>query len=327
MSTSPISSFTDANSALNGANANTKDQANQIAKTFDNFLKLLTTQLKNQDPLDPMKSAEFTNQLVQFSQVEQQINLNAKFDKLLAMQESNAVLGAAGYIGRELEVQTDVLVKESAFPVQAYFADKATTATIEIRDASTNALVRTITKNNVGAGMQTFHWDGRNAGGDLMPTGNYRVAVAAVDFNNNPVKVDVPTTTVALNTVNLPRFAYAFGEKPAKAEAEILDKNGSVVRKIGLEVSNGRKEVVWDGRTFNEATKTYAAAEPGEYKVRIKSYDDKGNLAKGKDGKPLEPALATVVKVRDVRTAGGGAQLLVGADTYISMEQVVAVRS
>ncbi|KJV08303.1 hypothetical protein VZ95_18670, partial [Elstera litoralis] len=62
-------------SQLNGASQQTVDSRNSVASTYDNFLKLLTTQLKNQDPLDPTDSSEFTNQLVQFSQVEQQINL------------------------------------------------------------------------------------------------------------------------------------------------------------------------------------------------------------------------------------------------------------
>jgi len=52
-----------------------------LSQDFDDFLQLLTTQLQNQDPLNPMDSNEFTNQLVQFSQVEQQINSNQKLDK------------------------------------------------------------------------------------------------------------------------------------------------------------------------------------------------------------------------------------------------------
>jgi len=79
---------------LTGQAANAQRTANQsvtLAEDFSQFLQLLTTQLQNQDPLSPMDSNEFTNQLVQFSQVEQQINANTKLDDLVALQLNNAI--------------------------------------------------------------------------------------------------------------------------------------------------------------------------------------------------------------------------------------------
>jgi flagellar basal-body rod modification protein FlgD len=72
-----------------GSSATTSTEASsaKLTQSYDSFLKLLTTQLQNQDPLSPMESSEFTNQLVQFSQVEQQISQNTKLDKLVSLQK------------------------------------------------------------------------------------------------------------------------------------------------------------------------------------------------------------------------------------------------
>src|SRR5436305_350324 len=77
--------------------------AASIGKTFDQFLTLLTTQLKNQDPLSPTDSSQFTSQLVQFSQVEQAIDTNTKLDTLIATNQSNQLLQASTFLGHDVE--------------------------------------------------------------------------------------------------------------------------------------------------------------------------------------------------------------------------------
>ena len=79
---------------------------NSLAENFDNFLRLLTTQLKYQDPLSPMDTAEFTNQLTQFSQVEQAIKTNSKLEDLLALSQMSQALSAANFIGKEVEAKS-----------------------------------------------------------------------------------------------------------------------------------------------------------------------------------------------------------------------------
>src|SRR3954463_16543358 len=83
--------------------SNTTDALNKLSGDFNNFLTLLTTQLKNQDPLSPMDSTQFTQQLVAFTGVEQQINTNAKLDTLIGLDKSSLMTGAASYIGTEVE--------------------------------------------------------------------------------------------------------------------------------------------------------------------------------------------------------------------------------
>ncbi len=92
-----------AGSSATGAAA---DQAG-LAETFDDFLKLLITQLKYQNPLEPMDSNAFVAQLVQFTEVEQSISSNKKLEQLLELQSANQSVQAIGYIGRTIEAAGD----------------------------------------------------------------------------------------------------------------------------------------------------------------------------------------------------------------------------
>ena len=73
-----------------------------MSSNFDTFLTLLTTQLQNQDPLSPMDSNQFTQQLVQFSQVEQQINSNKNLESLISLTKNQTSVDAVSYLGKTL---------------------------------------------------------------------------------------------------------------------------------------------------------------------------------------------------------------------------------
>src|ERR1041385_8234247 len=93
----------DVTSATSAATASAAASAqNQLSSNFDTFLTLLTTQLKNQDPLQPMDSNQFTQQLVQFSQVEQQINSNKNLESLISLTKSQTTTAAVSYLGKTL---------------------------------------------------------------------------------------------------------------------------------------------------------------------------------------------------------------------------------
>lgn len=167
-----------------------------LADTFDTFLALLTTQLKNQDPLDPMKSEEFTQQLVQFSSVEQAINSNKKLDQLVQLQTSNQLTGAVSYIGKSVEVVSDQLMLQDGTSEITYGLDgKAVKTTIKIID-QTGATVRTI-NGSTEQGRHEYVWDGRNESGDLVPNGVYNFTVIAV----GPENKTIDTVTAAVGKV------------------------------------------------------------------------------------------------------------------------------
>src|ERR687895_765063 len=76
-----------------------------MASNFDQFLRLLTTQLKNQNPLDPLDTNQFTQQLVQFAQVEQQISMNTSLSTLIALQQATQTSAAMSFLGTTVEVE------------------------------------------------------------------------------------------------------------------------------------------------------------------------------------------------------------------------------
>src|SRR5580692_10550111 len=100
--TTPTSSST--SNAASTAAAATTASTQQLTGNFDTFLQLLTTQLQNQDPLNPMDSNQFTQQLVEFSQVEQQINTNTNLQSLISLTGANAGAGAVSYLGKDVTI-------------------------------------------------------------------------------------------------------------------------------------------------------------------------------------------------------------------------------
>jgi flagellar hook assembly protein FlgD len=135
-----------------------RDQT-KFGEDFDAFLKLLTSQLKFQDPLSPMDTNQFTTQLVQFTSVEQQIRQNKNLEALLATQRTVELASASNYIGRTVEANgRSVVLTDGAASVTYTLPIAAKTVSIAIKDADGN-LVRTL-RGNTGTGQQTIVWDG-----------------------------------------------------------------------------------------------------------------------------------------------------------------------
>ena len=119
-----------------GADA-TKSDRNQakLEDDLNKFLNLLVTQLKNQDPLEPMDATEFTNQLVQFASVEQQIYQNSNLEKLLAATHVNQVSNLAGYLGTTIGGNGSTFTMENSQAKLSYtLYDLASTNTMIISD-------------------------------------------------------------------------------------------------------------------------------------------------------------------------------------------------
>jgi len=172
------------------------NSAQGLAETFDTFLALLTTQLQNQDPLDPMKSEEFTQQLVQFAGVEQSINTNKKLDNLIQLQTGSQLTGAVSYIGKTVEVVSDQLLLKNGTSKITYGLDgKASKTTITILDEDGNK-VRSL-GGETDAGRHEFVWDGRDNQGNVVADGVYNFTVIAV----GPEDQTINTVTAAVGEV------------------------------------------------------------------------------------------------------------------------------
>lgn len=169
---------------INQYNQSNQQQSNKLSQDFDDFLVLLTTQLQNQDPLSPMESTEFTNQLVQFSQVEQQINMNQKLNQMLSLQLAGTSNVALGYVGLDVSYIGDLFYQPTegkTHELHYVLPEKAEGGTtIYIRDAESGDVIRTV-KGEMAAGNHTFKWDGLDDKGVAVPVGNYRFTVDALN--------------------------------------------------------------------------------------------------------------------------------------------------
>ncbi len=166
----------------------------KLADSFDDFLLLLTTQLKNQDPTEPLDTNQFTQQLVSFAGVEQQVSTNKNLEKLLGASVNAGVQQGIGYIGKTVESLGNKGVLEDG---KAYFAyelpSSVNEATVNILDASGNIVFSG--KGNTEAGKTIAFWDGKNSfNGSQMPDGTYQLLVNAKGFKNEEILAKTFTT-------------------------------------------------------------------------------------------------------------------------------------
>ena len=155
----------------------------QLNYNFQEFLTLFTTQLKNQDPSNPMDTTQMTNQLAMFSQVEQQAGTNSRLDKLIAAQPSSSLNSAVGYLGHSVQANGNSIVLASGTAQIAYnMPESASAVRIDIKNSS-GSLVDTISGDQTTAttGMHQYTWAGTDSSGNTLSDGIYTVTVTATD--------------------------------------------------------------------------------------------------------------------------------------------------
>lgn len=178
--------------ASGGKSTSAADGA-KINQSFDEFLMLLTTQMKNQDPLDPMDSKEFTNQLVAFSQVEQQIGLNSKLEDMVKLQQASTVNAALGYIGLNINYTGNKVTNfgnNQPITISYNLEEKAQATDITVLNKD-GAIVWKGT-GAVDAGTHKFTWDGTNSSdGNPAPVGVYEIRIGAQNNQGAGVKTSM----------------------------------------------------------------------------------------------------------------------------------------
>lgn len=148
--------------------------------TYNNFLLLLTKQLQNQDPLNPMDTAQFTQQLVGFSQVEQQIASNKSLERLISLQSSTNAFNAVSFLGNEVAVNSDrVSLQGGKARFQYEIEHSAGQAVLSVYDSRGQIVL--VQEANKGVGTYNVDWNGKDAFGNQLPDGEYRVAVSYAD--------------------------------------------------------------------------------------------------------------------------------------------------
>jgi flagellar basal-body rod modification protein FlgD len=150
----------------------------EIASNFTTFLQLLTTQLQNQDPLSPMDTNQFTQQLVQFAGVEQQMKSNTQLATLVSLQQNAQTTEALQMVGATVVVNGATAPLANGQATWTLNATQPATATISIAD-STGRTAYTTT-STVNAGSQSFTWNGQGNDGTIWPPGNYTLTATGV---------------------------------------------------------------------------------------------------------------------------------------------------
>jgi flagellar basal-body rod modification protein FlgD len=198
MTGSITSNYSSGGSAASGSST---AAAATFGKNFDTFLKLLTTQLQNQDPLSPMDTTQFTQQLVQFSSVEQAIRQNQNLETLIAMQKSTQAGNAVSYIGKEVDLNGSVVGLVDSVGVITYeLPEAASRTTINIYD-SDGKLVRRMEGTN-NAGRNAVEWNGTSDTGAQVADGDYKVEVVS----QNAAAQNITVKTVITGVVSDVRF-------------------------------------------------------------------------------------------------------------------------
>ena len=193
--TNPIS-FVPTPTATSASTA--ASSAASLASNFDTFLTILTAQIQNQDPLEPMDSSKFTEQLVQFSGVEQQIKSNSQLETLVKATNSNAGAALSGYLGQQAEIDS-AGAQFNGDTVHWHYAlpSDAAKATITVTDAAGKVLYAKTGETTKGS--HDFDWNGElNSGGTAPDDQPYWINVVAEDANGKTITpVHSLTTTIS----------------------------------------------------------------------------------------------------------------------------------
>ena len=188
----------------------------------NDFLNLLVTQLKNQDPLKPMDNTEFVTQLAQFSQLDQSTQQVKLLEQTIANQNDAMQYAVLPMIGRQVQVEGALIQLGTGPAPMTYALDRdAASVRAAILDQN-NKVIRTLDLGTQGAGKQEARWDGRNQSGALMKPGIYRYQIVAKDTKGVAVQVATASTltVTGVRTTN--------GQTQLVAGDQVIDRSSVV---------------------------------------------------------------------------------------------------
>jgi flagellar basal-body rod modification protein FlgD len=175
--------------AGSSSSSNTNALASQqIAGNFQTFLQLLTTQLQNQNPLDPLDTNQFTQQLVEFAGVEQQLNANDQLKTLVSLQQTAQSTQALQFVGKTAVVNGNVNSLTNSSATWDLNIPSNSNVTISIANSAGQTVYSGTFSANAG-NNQPFTWNGQGSDGTQWPDGQYTLTATAADANGNSIGV------------------------------------------------------------------------------------------------------------------------------------------
>jgi flagellar basal-body rod modification protein FlgD len=188
--TAPVTASTGVTVTPPTSSSSSNSGVPDFTSNFNTFLTMLTTQLKNQDPLSPLDTAQFTQQLVSFSEVEQQINTNKNLQQLIQLQNTNQAIAATPLVGQTIQYNSATAPLANGQAAFAYtLPSPASSVNLLVKDASGNVVFSTA--GNTTAGKHDFVWNGQSAIGVQEPSGQYTLEVVAADAGKNSMTATV----------------------------------------------------------------------------------------------------------------------------------------
>ena len=207
-----------------GISSTSKDQTTSNSSTdklgMDQFLNLFIAQLKNQDPLNPMDSTEFTAQLAQYSSVEQLYGLNSKLTDIEdTLSSQNQQSDNLGYIGKTVKADDNTMtVDNGTVQTGSYSLDASGNVTIDVYD-SQGQHVRTLYQGSEDNGEHAVNWDGRDDSGNVVADGTYTFEITAQDG----IGLTVPSNTYISGEVT--GITYKNGQPYLMIGNKLLDSS------------------------------------------------------------------------------------------------------
>ncbi|MCP3385547.1 MULTISPECIES: flagellar hook assembly protein FlgD [unclassified Bradyrhizobium] len=185
---SVVSGTTQTSSSSSSSSSLGSSTGATLAGNFQTFLTLLTTQLQNQNPLDPLDTNQFTQQLVQFAGVEQQLKTNDSLSQLVTLQQTTQATQALDYVGKTAVVDgtTATMSQSSA----TWHLNVPSSATVNISIANSTGQTVFSGQYTAGAGSDIpFTWNGQGNDGTQWPDGKYTITATGKDAAGNNVGV------------------------------------------------------------------------------------------------------------------------------------------
>ncbi len=189
-------------SGVTGTGGGLDTQRRTIADNFDTFLQLLITQLKNQNPLEPMDTNQFTQQLVQFTSVEQQLKTNEFLQAMMQSTQNSTNSQAVAYVGKTVTASGATSELRDGKAVWVFKIDKpAENSTVTIKDENGQVVYRQ--QLSLKAGTDDIVWDGTTSAGNKLTSGRFTITIDARDANG----AYVPVTTQLMGVVEAIDFS------------------------------------------------------------------------------------------------------------------------
>lgn len=184
---------------------NSITDSSSLGANYSTFLNLLTAQVRNQDPLSPMDTTQWTNQLVQYSSVEQQLKGNQYLAQIASNNSAGSMNAAVSYIGKTVSVATDTATLKDGSATWNYdLGATAGSAKLSVLDADGKVVwTGDAASTGLAKGANSFTWNGKTSAGKAAPAGDYTLTVEAKTASGTKIASSISLSGLVSSAENI----------------------------------------------------------------------------------------------------------------------------